>query len=117
MKKTILILFVLMFCTRLFSLEESYVRKKIKGYYTDVSWNDYKIYPVTEDCSIVVGYIQREGAEGCVSLYDLQLVTDEKLSLVVSVGSVGSKEYRYLGKTSGVDVYYGDFTFDGIPEL
>ena len=73
MKKTILILFVLMFCTRLFSLEESYVRKKIKGYYTDVSWNDYKIYPVTEDCSIVVGYIQREGAEGCVSLYDLQL--------------------------------------------
>ena len=85
MKKTILILLVLMFCTRLFSLEESYVRKKIKGYYTDVSWNDYKIYPVTEDCSIVVGYIQREGAEGCVSLYDLQLVTDEKLSLVVSV--------------------------------
>ena len=117
MKKTILILFVLMFCTRLFSLEESYVRKKIKGYYTDVSWNDYKIYPVTEDCSIVVGYIQREGAEGCVSLYDLQLVTDEKLSLVVSVGSVGSKEYRYLGKTSGVDVYYGDFTFDGIPDI
>ena len=55
MKKTILILFVLMFCTRLFSLEEGYVRKKIKGYYTDVSWNDYKIYPVTEDCSIVVG--------------------------------------------------------------
>ena len=73
MKKTILILLVLMFCTRLFSLEESYVRKKIKGYYTDVSWND--------------------------------------------VGSVGSKEYRYLGKTSGVDVYYGDFTFDGIPDI
>ena len=117
MKKTILILFVLMFCTRLFSLEESYVRKKIKGYYTDVSWNDYKIYPVTEDCSIVVGYIQREGAEGSVSLYDLQLVTDEKLSRVVGVGSVGSKEYRYLGKTSGVDVYYGDFTFDGIPDI
>ena len=117
MKKTILILFVLMFCTRLFSLEEGYVRKKIKGYYTDVSWNDYKIYPVTEDCSIVVGYIQREGAEGSVSLYDLQLVTDEKLSRVVSVGSVGSKEYRYLGKTSGVDVYYGDFTFDGVPDI
>ena len=33
------------------------------------------------------------------------------------VGSVGSKEYRYLGKTSGVDVYYGDFTFDGIPDI
>ena len=51
------------------------------------------------------------------SRYELRVISDEGYSLGVSVGSVGSKEYRYLGKTSGVDVYYGDFTFDGVPDI
>lgn len=38
MKKTILVLLSIVLCTGLFSLEESYVREKIKGYYTEKSW-------------------------------------------------------------------------------
>ena len=78
-------------------------------------YDDCKIYPVTEDYSIALAFIP--GSAGGSSRYELRVISDEKLSLVVSVGSVGSKEYRYLGKTSGVDVYYGDFTFDGIPDI
>ena len=51
MKKTILILLVLMLSTSLFSQKERYER--------DVLWiyDDCKIYPVTEDYSIALAFI------------------------------------------------------------
>lgn len=78
-------------------------------------YDDCKIYSVTEDYSIALAFIP--GTAGGSSRYELRVISDEDFSRGVSVGSVGSKEYRYLGKTSGVDVYYGDFTFDGIPDI
>lgn len=109
MKKTILILLALMLSTSLFSQKERYEKDVLRMY------DDCKIYSVTEDYSIALAFIP--GTAGGSSRYELRVISDEDFSRGVSVGSVGSKEYRYLGKTSGVDVYYGDFTFDGIPDI
>ena len=109
MKKTILILLVLMLSTSLFSQKERYEKDVLRMY------DDCKIYSVTEDYSIALAFIP--GSAGGSSRYELRVISDEDFSRGVSVGSVGSKEYRYLGKTSGVDVYYGDFTFDGMGRL
>ena len=110
MKKTmILILLALMLSTSLFSQKERYEKDVLRMY------DDCKIYSVTEDYSIALAFIP--GTAGGSSRYELRVISDEDFSRGVGVGSVGSKEYRYLGKTSGVDVYYGDFTFDGVPDI
>ena len=109
MKKTILILLALMLSTSLFSQKERYEKDVLRMY------DDCKIYSVTEDYSIALAFIP--GTAGGSSRYELRVISDEDFSRGVGVGSVGSKKYRYLGKTSGVDVYYGDFTFDGVPDI
>ena len=113
MKNKISILFFLMLYARLSFLIECFVRKALRMY--DWRWSDYKIYPVTEDYTIVLELIP--GKRGRPSWCELRVVTGDVVLGKERVESAGSREYRYLGKTGDTDVYYGDFTFDGIPDI